>query len=137
MALTTPTTASDIIDRVVNDVFLTMQSFGAKPALRNSWINAFIVGYSNRVFDFYFALDQAALEALPDTAVDNIERWAAIWGIVRLAGSVSTGQMTIAATSGTVIPKGTVFSSGDGLQFVNVEDDTAIIQGPGVDTPRS
>lgn len=117
MALTTPESASEVIDRAVNDVFLTLEPFGAKPSLKNSWLNALIVAYCNRIFDFYFALDQAALEALPDTAVDNLERWAAIFGIRRTAGVQATGSVVATGTVGSAIPALEELATGDGKEY--------------------
>ena len=117
MALTTPTSASEIIDRAVNDVFLALQEFNAKPALRNSWLNAMIVGYSNRVFDFYFALQRAALEALPDTAITNLERWAAIWRVTRTAGVPSSGNVVVTGTLGSTVPASSILEAGGGIEY--------------------
>lgn len=117
MPLTAPTSASEVIDRAVNDVFLALQEFNAKPALRNSWLNALIVAYSNRVFDFYFALRKAALEALPDTAVDNLERWAAIWRINRTAGVSSSGNVVVTGTLGATVPAGSLMEAGGGIEY--------------------
>lgn len=117
MALTTPSSASDVIDRAVLDVFNALIAFNAKPALRNSWLNALIVAFSNRVFDFYFALDQAALEALPDTAVVLLDRWAAIWGITRIASVQASGNVLATGTVGSAIAIGSVLVSGDDQRY--------------------
>ena len=117
MALTTPSSVDEVIDRAVNDVFLALQEFGAKPSLKNSWLNSLIVAYSNRIFDFYFALDQAALEALPDTAVDNLERWATIWGVRRIPGVQSEGTVVATGTVGSTIGKDVVLTSGAGKEY--------------------
>lgn len=117
MALTTPDSVDEVIDRAINDVFLSLQPFGAKPSLQNSWLNSLIVAYCNRIFDFYFALDQAALEALPDTAQENLDRWAAIWGINRIAGVQASGDIVATGVLGSSIPVGTVLSIGDGKQY--------------------
>ena len=117
MALQTPSTATEVAERAINDVLLSLAEFGAKPSLKNSWLNALIVAYSNRVFDLYFSLDQAALEALPDTAIDNLERWATIFGIPRTAGNVSTGNVVATGTSGKVVPAGTILTVGDGTEY--------------------
>lgn len=117
MALTTPDTAKEVADRAVNDVELALAPVGGKPALKNSWLNALIVAFSNRAFDFYFALDQAALEALPDTAVANLDRWAAIWGITRTAGTPSTGNAITSGTVGSTVPIDAVLTTGDGKEY--------------------
>lgn len=117
MALTTPSTASEVIDRAVLDVFQALVAFNAKPSLRNSWLNALIVAFSNRIFDFYFALDQAALEALPDTAIDLLDRWAAIWGVTRIAGVQSTGNVLATGVVGNPIQVNLVLVSGDDQRY--------------------
>ncbi len=122
MALTTPDSASDIITRATNDVFLSLEAFGAKPSLKNSWLNALIVAYSNRVFDFYFALDQAALESLPDTATSedvggSLERWSAIFGIRRKVGIVSDGSVIATGTATSAIGAETILVLGDGTEY--------------------
>lgn len=117
MALTTPDTAVEVVDRAVNDVELALAPVGGKPSLKNSWFNALIVAFANRIFDFYFSLDQAALEALPDTAVDNLERWAAIFGITRIPGAASTGNAIATGVVGSTIPAATVLATGDGKEY--------------------
>jgi hypothetical protein len=118
MPLTTPASASEVIARAINDVSATMAPLGAKPSLKNSWINALIVAYSRRIWDFYYALDQAALEALPDTAVDLLERWAAIWlPDGRIAGTRSTGNAIASGVLGSTIGLGAVLTTGDGKEY--------------------
>lgn len=117
MPLTTPESVDEVIDRAIADVELALAEFGGKPALRNSWLRALIVAYSHRVFDFYFALDQAVLEALPDTTVGNLERWAAIFGIARNEGASAQGNVIANGTLGTAIPALTLLATGDGKQY--------------------
>ena len=117
MPLTTPESADDVIARAIADVELALAPVGGKPALKNSWLNSAIVAYSNRVFDFYFALDQAALESLPDTAVINLDRWAAIWKIIRTAGTPSTGNAIASGVLLSSIPGTTFLVTGDGKRY--------------------
>jgi len=117
MALTTPSSAKEVSDRATQDVFLALASASAKPSLQNSWLQALIVAYSNRIFDFYEQLDAETLEALPDTAVEFLERWAAIWGIQRIAGSTATGNTVASGTAGSTIPSGAVLAAGGGEKY--------------------
>jgi uncharacterized phage protein gp47/JayE len=114
MALTTPDTASEIIDRAVNDVELALAQFGADPALPNSWLNTLIRAYCLRIFDFYETLDIAATEAIPDTAVELLDRWAAIFGVTRVAGSQSGGNTIATGTVGKGIGAGATLADGAG-----------------------
>ncbi len=117
MPLTTPESADEVIARAIADVELALATVGGKPALKNSWLDALVVAYSNRIFDFYFALDQAALESLPDTAVLNLDRWAAIWKIIRTAGTPASGFAIATGIEGSVIPLNTFLATGDGERY--------------------
>ena len=117
MALTTPDTATEVSDRAILDVRASLLDQDVKPAVKGSWINSMIVAFANRVFDFYFALVQEALEALPDTAVRKLERWAAIWGIARTAGVKSTGNTIASGTVASVIDADTILTSGDAREY--------------------
>jgi uncharacterized phage protein gp47/JayE len=128
MPLTTPESADDVIARAVADVELALAPVDGKPALKNSWLNALVVAYSNRIFDFYFALDQAALESLPDTAVANLDRWAAIWKIIRTPGTPSTGFAIASGVQGSIIPITAFLSTGDGKQYKTVTAPVGITQ---------
>ena len=119
MALTTPDTAAEVSDRAVQDVEAALQPVGGNPSLKNSWLNALIVAYANRIFDFYFALDQAALEAIPDTATIQLDRWAAIWGITRTPGTPSSGNVIASGTLGSTIPPTSVLTTGDGKSYTS------------------
>lgn len=126
MPLNTPDSVNEVIDRVINDVFLALNKFGAKPSLKNSWLNSMIVAFSNRVFDFYFALNQSALEALPDTAVDNLDRWGAIYKVTPTPGSVSSGLVAVTGVVGSPIPDKSVLSTGDGFEYASTGGDLNI-----------
>lgn len=124
MPLNTPSSAKVVADRSVNDVFLALQEFGAKPSLRNSWLNSLIVAFANRIFDFYFALNQVALEALPDTAIDNLDRWGSIYKIRPTPGTVAGGDVAASGTAGSVIPVDSVLTRGDGFEYVTTAEVT-------------
>jgi len=136
--LTTPDSASEIIDRAVADVELALAPVGGKPALKNSWLAALINAVAQRVFDFYIALDRAALEALPDTAVANLERWAAIYAILRTPGTTSSGMIVAQGSTGSAIADGTFLASGDGTRYQTVGSAViAVTAGPAVSTLTS
>lgn len=127
MPLIVPTNA-DVVARAIADVELALAEFGGRPALQNSWLRGLIVAYANRVFDFYFSLEQAVLEALPDTAVDLLEQWAAIFGVARIQGARSTGNVIISGTVGTLIPKATFLASGAGKRYQTTGNQTIAVQ---------
>jgi len=125
VALTTPDNVAEVIDRAIADVELALSPYGGKPALANSWLKALVVAVCNRIFDFYYALDVAALEALPDTAIENLERWAAIYAVLRTAGAPSGGNAVAVGILGSVVQAGAILAAGDGKQYA-VEADSEV-----------
>lgn len=124
MPLSIPATAGVVVDRALSDVQLAMQAAGAKPFVRRSWLRNLVVAFANRVFDFYFALAREADEALPDTAVRNLERWAAIFGLQRTAGVRSTGPVWANGNVSSVVPSGAVLADGAGTLYVTTSPGT-------------
>ncbi|KKM97679.1 hypothetical protein LCGC14_1165570 [marine sediment metagenome] len=112
MAINTPENATEISQRTKVDVQRELGS--SNPFLSMAWLGGMISGLSNRTFEFYKALSQTALQQLPDTATGEfLARWAAIWGIVRLAATQATGRIHAFTGLGILIPPGTVFKVGD------------------------
>lgn len=61
-----------------------------------------------------------------ETSGEYIDKMAARYGIVRKAGTKATALMLFAGTDGTIVPKGTVFLTADGLQFITDEVATIV-----------
>jgi len=112
MALNTPNSAQEVDQRAKVDVQRELQT--SNPFLKNSWLGSIITATANRIYDFYLSLNITAREALPDTAVENLERWAAIYKITRNPGTQATGKVAIGGTAGVTVPKNTTFTSSDG-----------------------
>ena len=117
MPLTTPDSAADVDARAKADVQTSLSLFNGNPFLRNSWLGALVTAFANRIFDFYYALDQALAEAFPDTAVDKLEQWASVWGISRIAGTKSTGNVVATGVASSSIPTAAVLVAGDGQEY--------------------
>jgi len=124
MPLNVPASAAEVDARSKTDVQASLSLFGGNPFLRNSWLGALITAFANRIFDFYFALTQASEEAIPDTAVDLLDRWAAIWGVQRQSGTQAVGTAAVTGTAGILIPKSTLFTAGDGHEYESTADAT-------------
>jgi len=116
MPIDLPATAEPVINRVLTDMQREMA--GSNPFLKNSRLKAIGVSNANSVFDFYVQLGFAIDESLPDTAVANLERWAAIFGITRLAATAANGAVVFGGTPGSIVPLNTVLSSSDGLLYL-------------------
>lgn len=114
----TPDTAQEVTDRIITDVEQSIAPFtGGKAIPPASWLRTLMVAFGNRVFDFYFSLDQAVREAFAHTAEDNLEELAADYGINRITGAPATGRAAIGGTAGSTIPEARVFTSGDGRVY--------------------
>ncbi len=112
MAINTPENATEVSQRTKVDVQRELGS--SNPFLSMAWLGGMISGLSNRTFEFYKALSQTALQQLPDTATGEfLARWAAIWGVVRLAATQATGLLHAFTTLATLIDAGTIFKVGD------------------------
>jgi uncharacterized phage protein gp47/JayE len=132
MALITPSSASEVDQRSKVDVQRELQT--SNPFLRNHWLSAIITALANRIYDFYLSLNITAKEALPDTAVVNLERWAAIWGIIRNPGLAATGRVAIGGVSATSIPNGTNFTSSGGEIYTSTALATVTFQNLTIDS---
>ena len=116
MALNTPTKASEIDARMKTDVQRELPA--SNPFLKNHWLGAFITSTANRIFDFYIQLNEAVKQSLPDTATGTqLERWAAVWGITRLAATSATGNLAATGTATTSIPINTIYATSDGTLY--------------------
>lgn len=118
MGINLPNSATEVAQRQRTDVQRELSS--SNPYLKNSLINALIVGSANRNFDFYLQLEEAIKQSRPDTATGvDLERWAAIWGITRIAATVATGNIVAGGTATTNIPISTVFVTSDGDTYTS------------------
>lgn len=116
MPLNIPDNSEEIIQRAKTDVRRAW--VGSNPFLKNSAIAALIVGYSNRIYDFYLQLKEAIKQSFPDTATGQfLKRWAAIFGINQLAATKSTGNIVATGTLNALIPLGSVYSTTDGVLY--------------------
>jgi uncharacterized phage protein gp47/JayE len=135
MALDLPTTATEVDQRMKVDVNRELPN--ANAFLKNSWLGALVTAFANRVFDFYYALRQAELEAIPDTAVINLEQWAAIWSVLRTAATPAIGNMVVTGTAGGSIVTGataTTWVSSDGMRYSATSAGVIVLQSLAVDT---
>jgi uncharacterized phage protein gp47/JayE len=116
MALNLPESATEVVRRVKVDIQRELNT--SNPFLRNSWLGALITGIANRIYDFVLQLKEAFKQAVPDTATEDIlERWAAIWGINRLAATAASGNVVATGTATTSIPSGTLLATSDGKVY--------------------
>lgn len=127
MAIETPSTAVEIDQRMKVDVSRELP--GSNPFLKNSWLGALVTATANRIFDFYYALQRAQLEAIPDTAVLTLEQWAAIYKILRESATPASGNLVITGTAGGVITDAvTTWKSSTGKQYIATAGGVIVLQ---------
>jgi uncharacterized phage protein gp47/JayE len=129
MAIELPTSATEVDQRMKVDVNRELPN--ANSFLKNSWLGALVTAFANRIYDFYYALRRAELEAIPDTAVLNLEQWANIWNVIRKAASPAAGNLVVTGTAGGEIVAGgdpTIWSLGSGERFQATSPGTIVLQ---------
>ena len=116
MAIDLPSSALEIEERSKTDVQRDLP--GSNPFLKNSVLGAIVTANANRVFDFYGQLDVLQVLLMPDTATGEfLERWAAIYGLQRLAATKATGNIIAGGTVASNIPLGTLFTASSGEAY--------------------
>ncbi len=110
MPVLTPDTAAEVDNRSRTDVARVVS--GARPFLGASFWGGIVSALANRIYDFYLSLDESQRESIPDTAVKTLERWAAIWGVTKLAATLANGFIDVRGVLGTQTPNGTVWALG-------------------------
>jgi uncharacterized phage protein gp47/JayE len=129
MAFELPKTATEVDQRMKVDVIRELPN--ANPFLKNSWLGALVTACANRVFDFYYALRQAEKEAIPDTAVINLEQWAAIWNILRISATPAIGNVAVTGAVGGSIVTGvdpSIWTDSDGVRYAATSAGVIVLQ---------
>ncbi len=116
MPLNLPESAQQIETKAKTDVQRAIPE--SNPFLKNSVLGAIIVSFANRLFDYYIQLRAAIGELFPDTSQGSfLERWAAIFGRVRLGATIAAGNVAATGTLGSSIPASSVLTSSDGVLY--------------------
>ena len=118
-SLTVESIKKDILSRMSTEINTS----------EGSYTNDMISAVAYEIWKYYQALDAIVPIAYVDeTSGEYIDKRCAEYGISRKSGTKATAVLTIAGTDGTVIPKGKVFLTADGLQF-EVDEDVTIVSG--------
>ena len=98
---------------------------GADSRLRRSLLDVWARIVAAAAWAIYGFAAWIAKQVFPDTAeLENLERWAAIWGLQRIAATFASGSITITGTNGTVVPTGTGLRRVDGVEYVTTANAT-------------
>jgi len=124
MSFARPDLAS-LIERAVQDIETRLP--GADARLRRSNLNVLARVQSGGLHGLYGYLDWIARQVLPDTAdTEQLDRWAAIWGVARKSAEFAAGAVVVTGLSGAVVPAGSVFQASDGQEFIADADATLV-----------
>ena len=70
-------------------------------------------------------IDWLSQQVIFDTAeAEFLERWASIWGVSRKPAAAAVGAVTLAGTTGTLVPAGTLLVRADGAEYETDADVT-------------
>ena len=97
---------------------ITSRLPGTDPLLRRSYLGALARGMAGGLHELYGFQQWIADQAFIDTAEGpELARWAAIWGVERVAAQQAEGAILVEGTAGTVIPAGTLWRSGNAIDY--------------------
>lgn len=122
MAINIPESSSVVKARVRSSIQTMLQL--SNPMLRGSWIGAIVDSFSERIYDFYYAIVSAIDEIFPDTTTTNLERWGSFYNLQPNAAKTSVGKIVFQSANTAAddpIPVGQVFVDGNGNEFVCTE----------------
>lgn len=123
MSLNIPDNPKLLENRSLSDLQRELPE-SANPFLEESWMGAQAIANARRVFDFYTQLRILEKEAIPATALQLLDTWAAVWGIVRNPATRARGNAVATGTPGSVIPQSTQLRSSDGNLYSVANDVT-------------
>lgn len=110
-------TLTDLVARISNDIDGRMP--GADSRLRHSVLAVLARVFAGALFGLYGLVDWVWRQIFPDTAeADQLNRWAAIWGVSRSAATAAVGNVTLTGANGTLVPAATQLIRADGIAYV-------------------
>lgn len=115
-------TLTELIDRVITDISSRVTGVDSA-VLRRSLLG--IVGQSEAgaVHMLYGYLDWIAKQSIIDTSEkEYLERWAAIWKVIRKTAGFAGGQVAFSGNAGSTILDGTIVQRQDGVQYKVIGD---------------
>jgi uncharacterized phage protein gp47/JayE len=123
---------ADLIARAAADIEAGLP--GADARLRRSNLAVLARMHAGAVHGIYGYLDWLAQQLMVDTAETVfLDRYAGIWGVLRVPAAFATGSVTVTGTSGVVVPAGVQLQRSDGVAYTTTAD--ATVTGGTVDVP--
>jgi uncharacterized phage protein gp47/JayE len=110
-------TLTELINRVITDISSRVTGVDSA-VLRRSLLGVVGQSEAGAVHMLYGYLDWIAKQSIIDTAdTEYLERWAAIWKVVRKTAGFASGQVAYSGTAGSTIFDGTIVQRQDGVQY--------------------
>jgi uncharacterized phage protein gp47/JayE len=96
--------------------------------LQHTYLNTIGTATAGAINGIYGYADYIAKQVFPDTAdTENLERWAAIWGVSRTAGIRAEGDtITFEGSNGFTVPIGTELKRSDDVRFKTTTEATMV-----------
>ena len=122
-------TLTELINRVITDISSRVTGVDSA-VLRRSLLGVLGQSEAGAVHMLYGYLDWIAKQSIIDTAEkEYLERWAAIWKVIRKTAGFASGQVALSGTAGASILDGTIVQRQDGVQY-KVLGDAVFAGGP-------
>jgi uncharacterized phage protein gp47/JayE len=105
-------------------------------SLQFSYLNTIGISTAGAINGIYGYADYIAAQTFIDTAdTENLERWAAIWGIIRTPAIKAEGaEVAFVGSNGAFIAEGTELKRSDDARFITTADGTVGVSGT-IDLP--
>lgn len=116
-------TLTELIERAAADIEASLP--GADARLRRSNLGVLARVHAGAVHSLYGYLGWLAQQMMPDTAESVfLDRFAGIWGVLRVPAAFAAGDVTLTGNAGAVAPAGTVLRRADGATYTLSADAT-------------
>ncbi len=126
MPLARPTLA-ELIDRAAADIEAELPGTDAR--LRRSNLNVFARVHGGAMHSLYAYLQWLAEQLMVDTAETVfLDRYAGIWGVLRVPASFAEGLVAVTGSTGAVVPAGARLQRSDAATYT-VSADATLVSG--------
>ena len=116
---------ADLIARNAADIEAALP--GADARLRRSNLAVLARMHAGAVHGIYGYLDWLARQIMIDTAETVfLDRYAGIWGVLRVPASFAAGTVSVTGTSGVVVPAGSQLQRSAGAGYTTTGDSTIV-----------
>ena len=112
----TPPRLDDLDARLAADIEARLP--GTSPLVRHTFMGAIARSMSGAHHELYGYIEWLSRQIIPDTAESaELDRWGAIWAVTRLPAARAQGTITVTGIADIVVPAGTLWRRGDGVEY--------------------